>query len=210
MTTITRRNLLIGGLGGTTALTLGATLLSFGQGAQAQELTVDDVLFDPANPVLGNPDGDVTLVEFFDYQCPYCKANHKDLTEAVAADGNVRLVMKDWPIFGAPSIRASQLVLGAASAGEYEKAHDAVMTTDGRLTEDDINAALKKAGLDPEELDAAYRSERSKWDGLMARNSSQATQLGLQGTPAFIIGTTIYPGAMDRAALDEAIAASRA
>ena len=209
MTTINRRNLLIGGLGGTTALTLGATLIPFGGTAQAQELTVEDVLFDPANPVLGNPDGDVTIVEFFDYQCPYCKANHKDLTEAVAADGNVRLAMKDWPIFGAPSIRASQLVLGAASAGVYETAHDALMTTEGRLTEADINAALEKAGLNPDELDAAYRADRSKWDGLMARNSSQAEQLRLQGTPAFIIGTTIYPGAMDRAALDEAIAASR-
>ena len=68
---------------------------------------------------------------------------------------------------------------------------------------------IPSKNLNPDELDAAYRADRSKWDGLMARNSSQAEQLRLQGTPAFIIGTTIYPGAMDRAALDEAIAASR-
>lgn len=209
MTLINRRNLLIGGLGGTMTLTLAGSIIAIGRTAQAQELTVEDILFDPANPVLGNPEGDVTIVEFFDYQCPYCKANHKDLTEAVQSDGNVRLAMKDWPIFGAPSIRASQLVLGAASVGEYDTAHDTLMMTQGRLTEADIEKALENAGLDPAELDSAYRADRSKWDSLIARNSSQATQLGLQGTPAFIIGATIYPGAMDRAALDKAIAASR-
>ena len=209
MSIITRRNLLITGLVGSTAAIAATTLMRSAMQAQAQGLTVENILFDPDNPVLGNPDGDVTVVEFFDYQCPFCKAKHPDLIEVVAQDGNVRLVMKDWPIFGATSIRASQLALGAAGVGSYKVANDALMATKGRLSEAGIKAALEKAGLDVAELDASYRNTRDKWDGLMTRNSSQAAQLGLQGTPAFIIGKTMYPGAMDRKALREAIAKSR-
>lgn len=210
MTIFTRRTLLIGGLAAGTAGAIGAAMIPPARRAEAQVLTVQDVLFDADNPVLGNPDGDVTIAEFFDYQCPYCKANHPDLTSVVAEDGNIRLVMKDFPIFGAPSIRASQLALGAADTGAYEAAIDALMQTQGRLSEDAVTDALQNAGLPVDQLDAAYRANRAKWDGLMSRNSAQAAQLGLQGTPAFIIGQTIYPGAMDRKALLEAVANARA
>ena len=209
MTILTRRNLVFGGLAGTSATVLGATFVPPAKQSQAQVLTVEDVLFDPDNPVLGNPDGDVTIVEFFDYQCPYCKANHPDLLDVVAEDKNIRLVMKDWPIFGAPSVRATQLALGAADTGDYKVANKALMETQGRLSEQDIEAALIAADLEVSKLDSAYRADRDKWDGLMSRNSSQAAQLRLQGTPAFIIGTTIYAGSMDRAALLEAVANSR-
>ncbi|MBI6628529.1 DsbA family protein [Pontibaca salina] len=208
MSILNRRTLLVGGLATGGALGTGALLLSGGAPA-AQELTIDDVLFDPANPVLGNPDGDVTIVEFFDYQCPYCKSNHPALSETVAADGNIRLVMKDWPIFGAPSIRASQLVLGAAEIGAYENALNALMATQGRLTEKAIEQTLTEAGLDVDALDKGYRAERRKWDGLMARNGNQAAQLGIRGTPAFIIGTTIYSGAMSGNDLKQAVAQAR-
>jgi len=209
MTYLNRRNLLIaGGVGGTAAL-LGMTLIPPARQLEAQKLTVDDVLFDPDNPVLGNPQGNVTIVEFFDYQCPYCKANHPVLTEVVEEDGDVRVVLKDWPIFGAPSVRATQLALGAVDVGGYELAMEALMATKGRLSDAAIAEALETAGLDPTELNAAYRANRDKWDGLLSRNSFQATQLGLQGTPAFIIGSTIYPGSMDRQALREAIEGSR-
>ncbi|PVA10723.1 disulfide bond formation protein DsbA [Pelagivirga sediminicola] len=210
MKKVTRRNILLGAVAaGGTAGIVGAGFIPVARQARAQELTINDVLFDQDNPVLGNPDGDVTIVEFFDYQCPYCKINHPALSRTVAEDGNVRLVMKDWPIFGAPSIRASQLVLGAADLGAYSEANAALMATEARLSEVDINTALENAGLDIAELDAAFRSNRDKWEGLMARNDRQAAQLGLQGTPAFIIGTTIYPGFMDGAALKDAIAQSR-
>ncbi|MFX0546374.1 DsbA family protein [Roseovarius sp. S1116L3] len=209
MTLITRRNLIVGGVAGTSAAALGMTLIPPAKRVEAQGLTVEDVLHDPVNPVLGNPEGDVTIVEFFDYQCPYCKANHPVLTEVVEEDGNIRLVMKDWPIFGAASVRASQLALGAADAGVYGAASDALMGTEGRLTDAGIDEALQEASLDPARLDSAYRDNRNKWDGLLMRNSAQATQLGLQGTPAFIVGRATYPGSMDRAALHEAVANSR-
>ncbi|MGO8610641.1 thioredoxin domain-containing protein [Rhizobium ruizarguesonis] len=82
-----------------------------------QQLTRDDVFRDPDTPVLGNPNGDVTVVEFFDYQCPYCKKSHPDVKSVVAEDGNVRLIMKDWPVFGDASVFAAQAVLGANEIG---------------------------------------------------------------------------------------------
>ena len=207
MPMIKRRTFLTGSA---IAATGGASLFSlFRTPAFAKELTVDDVLFDPDNPVLGNPEGDVTIVEFFDYQCPYCKANHPPLTEVVEADGNIRLVMKDWPIFGAPSIRAAQLALGAASLGQYEKANTALMETEGKLSDQLIEETLEMAGFDLAALDQSYRDDRGKWGGLMRRNSEQASLIGLQGTPAFIIGTTLYPGSMDAAALKEAVELAR-
>ncbi|MEX3316242.1 DsbA family protein [Sulfitobacter sp. PS-8MA] len=203
----TRRTLLTGGL---IAAASGVGLMSLLRSpASAKEMTVEDVLFDPDNPVLGNPEGDVTIVEFFDYQCPYCKANHPPLTEVVEADGNIRLVMKDWPIFGATSVRAAQLTLGAASLGRYEAASNALMETEGKLSAELIDETLEQAGFDVAALDKAYRGERDKWDGLMSRNSEQASLIGLQGTPAFIVGTTLYPGAMDAKALKDAVDRAR-
>ncbi|WP_289042285.1 DsbA family protein [uncultured Aliiroseovarius sp.] len=210
MTKIARRNLLIAGVAGLgTAAIIGTALIPVFRKASAEDLAMDDILFDPDNPVLGNPEGDVTIVEFFDYQCPYCKRDHSDLMDVVVNDGNTRLVMKDWPIFGAPSIRASQLVFGAAGLGAYEAANKALMATSGRLTDAEIETTLERAGFKIAELEAEYQANRGTWDGLMSRNSAQAAQLGLRGTPAFIIGDAIYPGAMNRAALKRAIATSR-
>ena len=114
---------MIVGRRGTFAILAGAGALALlPRGASAQGLTVEAVLNDPDAPVLGNPQGGLTIVEYFDYQCPFCKAMHQPLTEVVAEDGDIRLVLKDWPIFGAASLRASQLALGAVDLGAYEKA----------------------------------------------------------------------------------------
>tara|TARA_R100000935_G_scaffold9668_2_gene19605 strand:+ start:2641 stop:3162 length:522 start_codon:yes stop_codon:yes gene_type:complete len=173
-------------------------------------MTVEEVLFDPANPVLGNKGGDLTIVEFFDYQCPYCKANHPILIDIVETDGNIQLVMKDWPIFGAQSVAAAQLALGAASLDQYDIANEALMATEGRFTEKLVRDSLAVTGLKVAALGEAYKTSRAKWNALMARNSSQATQLGLEGTPAFIIGTTLYPRSLDAEALREAVERGRA
>ena len=169
---------------------------------------VEEVLFDPEIPALGNPGGNVTVAEYFDYQCPFCKRGHSELLDLVREDGNVRLVMKDWPIFGGASVHASSLVL--ASGDSYEKALNALMATPGRLGKDEVDATLSKAGLDPSALLAAFKKDMDRVDGILARNMDQANAFGFGGTPAFIIGTRIYHGAMDRQALLEAIAAARA
>lgn len=178
--------------------------------AEAQEgPSVEDVFFDPDQPVLGNPEGDLTIVEFFDYQCPFCKRNHPDLMRAVEQDGNIRLLMKDWPIFGAASVRAAQLVLGGMASDQYELAHAALMATPARLSDQDVDNALGAAGLSPATLLDGYRADRSRLDALLTRNSQQAAAFGLSGTPAFIIGSTIYPGALNAADLDQAIRSAR-
>lgn len=180
-----------------------------GSGGNDGAMTLDDVLHDPDNPVLGNPEGSLTIVEYFDYQCPYCKMGHDMLMQEVANDGDIRLVMKDWPIFGGASVLASQLVLGTVSAGDYATAHAAVMATPAKLSEDELRQVLQEAGIDTDAALAGYRAERGRWDGLMARNSAQAAELGLRGTPGFIIGAALHPGALDQTRLRAAIAEAR-
>ena len=170
--------------------------------------SVEEVLFDPEIPALGNPDGNVTVAEYFDYQCPFCKRGHGELLDLVREDGNVRLVMKDWPIFGGASLHASSLVLAAGE--NYEIALNALMATPARLRKDEVDTVLRNAGLDPAALLAAFKNDMDRVDGILARNMDQANAFGFGGTPAFIIGTRIYHGAMDRQALLDAIAAARA
>lgn len=198
---LTRRYLLKATAAGLAAAALPLPVL-----AQA-ELTVEEVLFDPQIPVLGNPRGDVTIAEYFDYQCPFCKRGHQDLVDVVRDDGNVRLVMKDWPIFGAASVHASSLVLAAGK--EYEKALHALMATKGRLGEEDVDAVLEKAGLDPQSLLASFKRDQDRIDGILARNMDQANAFGFGGTPAFLLNTRVHHGAMDKQALRDAIAAAR-
>ena len=162
---------------------------------RAAELADTDVLDDPDIPVLGNPQGDITIVEFFDYQCPFCKRGHEDLLALVAGDGNIRLMMRDWPVFGAPSVLAAQLVLGAASLGEYASAHGALMATEGRLAAPQIRRALAGVGVDHIAAEDAFRRDRTRWDALLSRNAAHAARMGLQGTPVFAIGRAMPPGA---------------
>jgi len=176
--------------------------------AQDRQLTPDAVFYDPDAPVLGNPEGDVSIAEYFDYQCPYCKAGHPDLMDVVTTDGNVRLVLKDWPILSAASIYASQLGLGAVDLGVYDAVNHALMQTTGRLSEDVVDTAVATV-VEPEAALQAYRDNRSTWDALLMRNQQQAAAFGFGGTPAFVIGTTIYAGGLDRQALEDAIAAAR-
>ena len=176
----------------------------------AQE-TADLVRFDPDAPVLGNPDGDVTLVEYFDYQCSFCKAMHRshDQPNLVARDGNIRLVLKDWPVFGVASVYAAQLALGAASLDQYAEVNHALMETRGELAFDVI-ADIVGSVVSPDEAMAAYDENRARWDPLLARNAAQAEAFGFYGTPSFVIGSAQFHGAMDRPELEAAIADARA
>lgn len=188
---------------------LGGALLG-GRAAQAQQMSTNDVFYDKDAPVLGNPKGKVTVVEFFDYQCPYCKSSHGMVKKVVAADGGVRLVMKDWPVFGGASIFAAQAVLGAAQIGKYQVAMEALMKTKGRLSEDDVEKLLTGAGLKMKEIAASVNKNSKKISGILDRNYSQALSFNFVGTPSFVIGKTIYPGVLDEKGLKEAIRSARA
>jgi len=200
---LTRRNLINATLG-TVALSTLMPRLSF-----AQDVTKEEIYFDKDAPVLGNPKGDVTLVEFFDYQCPYCKKSHPTVKKLVEEDGNIRLVLKDWPVFGGASIFAAQAVLGAAQIGQYEKAMEALMRTSGKLTEEVVEKALTGAGLKMQDIVAAVNKHSGKISGLLDRNYSQALALNFVGTPSFVIGSHLYPGVLDEKGLKEAIATAR-
>ncbi|NKC50157.1 DsbA family protein [Ochrobactrum cytisi] len=186
-----------------------ATIAISGGESLAQRVpTVAEVLYDKEIPVLGNPNGNVTIVEYFDYQCPYCKKGHGELMRVVKNDGNVRLVMKDWIIFGDTSAYAARLVLAAKKSGNYVKAMEALMATPGRLTPEQVDAALKKGGLDPAKLNAAYKADSKRINAILERNmDGEAFNFG--GTPSFVIGTKLYGGVMKEPELIEAIKEAR-
>ncbi|WP_330629318.1 MULTISPECIES: DsbA family protein [Thioclava] len=200
---IDRRNFLI--------LSGAAMVLPAAAKAEAETGALDPqmVFHDPDAPALGNPQGDVTLVEFFDYQCPFCKKNHPVLEEVMAEDRGLRVVMKDWPVFGPVSLRAARLVLGAQENGAYATALEALMATKGRLSDAQVDKTLNAAGVSVPKAQAGYQSARQKIDAVLARNDRQASGLGLFGTPGFVAGRMIYPGALDKAALTEAIRVAR-
>lgn len=200
---LTRRTVL------TTTLVAAAASVTGRRHSFAQQLTREEVFFDKDAPVLGNPKGDVTVVEFFDYQCPYCKKAHPMIEKVVKLDANVRLVMKDWPIFGDASVFAAQAVLAAAQIGKYEIAMRALMKTEGKLSHDDVETTLTGAGLSMKELAAAVNKHNAKISGLLDRNYNQALAFNFVGTPSFVIGSAIFPGFLDEKTLKEAIAKAR-
>ncbi|MBA8837419.1 DsbA family protein [Ochrobactrum sp. RH2CCR150] len=201
---INRRQMLAVSAG--TIATLG---FSGAQGLAQAVPTVAEVLYDKEIPVLGNPHGNVTIVEYFDYQCPYCKKGHGELMRVVKDDGNVRLVLKDWIIFGDMSAYAARLVLAAEKSGNYVKAMEALMATPGRLTKEQVDAAMKKGGLDAAKLEAAYKADSKRINGILERNMNQGEAFNFSGTPSFVIGTKLYGGVMKQQELIAAIADAR-
>lgn len=162
---------------------------------------------DPASPVAGNPKGDVTVVEFFDYRCPYCKTVSERLFNTVKADGNVRYVLKEFPILGPESVFASKAALAAVKQSKYLEFHQALMSTRGGLDQEAVMAVAKKVGLDVKKL-------REDMDGpdiaqSLERNLKLAQALKIDGTPAFVIGDQIIPGAVSTEALKSVIDQTR-
>ena len=167
------------------------------------------ILRDPDIPSLGNPDGDVTIVEWFDYQCPYCKTLSPELEKIIKEDGHVRFVLKDWPILGPPSPEASRLVLATKYQGKFEAAHKALMTRVGRLTTGTLDEALSAAGVDVARAKADLEAHKTEIEALLARNNEQAEGLGLNSTPSFIVGKFRIPGVMKPELFKLAIADAR-
>ena len=178
--------------------------------AQGEVLTQESVLHDPEIPVLGNPDGDVTIVEYFDYHCSYCKAVAPELTKLSNEDGKIRIVMKEWPILGEDSTNAARLALAAKYQGKYREAHNALISARGRLTGQRVEEILKNAGIDVARATKDLRVNRKTIDALLARNNAQAEAFGFQATPSFIVGTYRYPGAAPIEHLKQMIADVRA
>jgi protein-disulfide isomerase len=173
-------------------------------------LSRDSVLRDPDIPSLGNPNGNLTVVEFFDYQCPDCKKLASELAKLVQDDGNIRVVLKDWPIFGDASVFAAKLALASKYQNKYAVAHDALIAADTKLTEATVNDLLAKAGIDVATATADLQTHEQSIDDLLARNSAQADAFGFAGTPGFIVGTFRVPGMVEMKVFKMIVADARA
>jgi protein-disulfide isomerase len=188
-----------------------AALSAVAHGEQQDDiLSRDSVLRDPEIPSLGNPKGDLTVVEYFDYQCPYCKKMAPELAQLVREDGHIRLVLKDWPIFGAISTAAAEIALAAKYQDKYAEAHDALIGADDKLTKASITALLVKAGVDVDLAIKDLQAHQKTIDDLLARNKAQADAFGFDGTPGFIVGTFRVPGVVEMKVFKVIVADARA
>ena len=173
-------------------------------------LSRDAVLRDPEIPVLGNPQGDLTVVEYFDYQCPYCKKIAPEIAKVVREDGKIRLVLKDWPIFGPISKSAAELALAAKYQNKYQEAHDALIGAKEKLSDANISELLTKAGIDAEKTRQDLQAHQKTIADVLIHNNAQADAFGFQGTPGFIVGFFRVPGVVEMKVFKQIIADARA
>ena len=168
----------------------------------------DQLENDPMTPVVGNRNGDITIVEFFDYRCGYCKTTLSVIRQLLAEDSGVRLVMKELPILSTESVIAARAALSADKQGKYFSFHNALMTARGSLDKEQVMEIAAQSGLDVEKLaiDMATPQVTAQVDA----NRELAANLNIRGTPTFVIGDQILPGAIDIDALRQIIELMRA
>jgi protein-disulfide isomerase len=168
---------------------------------------VKDTLVDPADPVGGNPKGDVTIVEFFDTRCPYCRKLEPTMADLLSRDHGVRLVYKDLPILGPASVLGSKALLAAQKQGGYEKLRAAIMAAPPQTTEAIIQEAAQRLGLDWKRL--RHDMDDPAIQARIDTNLKLARSVGIEGTPALVIGGDLIPGAVDLADLRKAVTTAR-
>ncbi|MBV8934945.1 MAG: DsbA family protein [Alphaproteobacteria bacterium] len=166
-----------------------------------------EIFEDRATPVAGNPRGDVTIVEFFDYRCPYCKQVLPSLQTLLKEDHNLRFVFKELPVLGPPSVTAAHAALAAQRQGKYEAFHNAMMATKGQITDETVYKVAGSVGLDVDRLKQDMSAPEI--EQALKANLALADALNIHGTPGFIIGKHIVPGAIDLDALRNMIADAR-
>ncbi len=180
------------------------------QQAQANVATYHEQLVnDPDAPVIGNPKGNVTVVEFFDYRCGYCKRVFPAVQELLKSDDNIRYVFKEFPILGPDSVFASRaaLALWRMDKSKYHAFHAAMMLNKGALPESKVLSLASSLGIDAKALRSA--AEAPEIDKILARNFKLAEALNINGTPAFVIGDELIPGAADLDTLRQKIRQAR-
>jgi protein-disulfide isomerase len=204
----TRRETL--GLLGTSAAMLGINVAQGPALAQSDGvLTEALVLRDPDIPVAGNANGDISIVEYFDYQCPYCRKLEPELRQVVHDDGKVRLVLKDWPILGPASVTAARMALASKYQDKFIQAHDALIGINSKLTEPRISELLAGAGIEMDRLTRDLAANATAIDAILARNNDQATAFDFRGTPSFIVGKFRVPGVLTMEQFAQVIADAR-
>ncbi|MBW7851687.1 MAG: DsbA family protein [Rhodospirillales bacterium] len=169
-----------------------------------------EIFDDPAAPVGGNPQGDIALVEFFDYRCGYCKRVHPVIEKLLAEDGNIRFVYKEFPILGPDSDYAARAALASRPQGKYQAFSDALMSARGNLDQARVHAIAAEVGLDLAELKQTMTAQRTEIDKAIALNHDLARDLAINGTPAFVLGETVVRGAVDYDTIKRLVAETRA
>jgi protein-disulfide isomerase len=179
------------------------------QPASSLEQQRKAILEDPIAPRVEPKGYDVTIIEYMDYQCPYCRASHGPLKQLLAADKKVRIIYRDWPIFGPASERAARVAIASQWQGKHSVLHDALMTTPQPLTDAKFEAAAKSSGANWSRLEADLKTHSVEIEALLKRNGEQAELLGLEGTPGFIIGNVQSFGGMTLPEFQEAVRKAR-
>jgi len=166
-----------------------------------------ELLEDPDTPSFGNPKGDVTVVEFFDYKCPYCRQVEPSLQSLIKNDPGVRVVQKQFPILGPASLYAARAALAAQKQGMQAKLHEALMAKKPNLDEATVLKVAGEVGLDLDRMKVDMASPDV--DAEIARTARMAKALKLNGTPAFVIGSEVVPGGTDLETLKELVDEAR-
>ena len=178
--------------------------------AGPSDLSREMITADPAAPVGGAANGDVTIVAYVDYNCGFCKKSAPALEKLVKDDGKIRLVYKDWPILAESSIFGAKLALAAKYQGRYEAAHKALMTLKGgAVATDKMEAAVAGAGVDMARLKADAAAHDKEIVALLKRNDAQARGMLFQGTPVYLIGPLKVAASLDYSQFKDAVAQAR-
>lgn len=164
----------------------------------------NELLHDPSSPVSGNLKGEITVVEFYDYRCGYCKKAASAVTELQKIDPRVRVVYKDFPILGESSELAAKAALASQIQGKHQAFHEALFSSHGDMTKHEILKIAVAVGLDANRLEADMGNP--KWQAVIDKNRALARDLGISGTPGFIVGNELVPGWLDLNGLKELIA----
>jgi protein-disulfide isomerase len=163
----------------------------------------DQIFRSSLDLVAGNPNGKVTMVEFFDYNCGYCKRAMPDVIRMVEEDKDLKLVLKEFPILGPGSLAAAKAAIASKKQGKYWDFHLAMLGHEGHVEAETVMDIAKSVGLDVQKLKADMESEEI--GNILEANMSLAQKLGIQGTPAFIVDETLIPGAIGYEALAAAV-----
>ncbi len=178
---------------------------------QERAVTIAMYRQDLVNPkeqtVIGNLQGDATIVEFFDYNCGYCKSMFQGIAELLKEDRSMRLVLKEYPILGPASMTASRAALAARKQGKYAELHLALLSHKGQLSDAVVMDVASKAGLDMKKLENDMKDPAIT--EVIVRNHNLADELGIDGTPSLIIGDAFVPGAISKDKLVEHISKAR-
>jgi protein-disulfide isomerase len=156
--------------------------------------------------VLGNPDGEITLVEFTDYACGYCRMSLDHVNEVIADNPDLRVVIREYPILSAGSADAARMALAAAEQGRYAEFHSAMFAAEN-LSPENIELAARQSGVDVERAQAAIAA--GVYDSQLQNNVFLAQNMGLSGTPAWVVGDQVLSGAVGADTLSAAIAEAR-